>query len=76
MPWENDKPDDKTMEALRNQFSLENIMDSRVITDSTEIADLVNTMTDGQFRLVYTGGFLYKYTKYNGALYSTLFTAV
>lgn len=75
MTWENEDPDNKNLESMRNQLSLENIMDARVITDADEITALSNDLGEGQLRLVYTGGVLYTYTKFNSSLYRQAWTA-
>ena len=74
MPWENEKPEDKNLESMRNQFSLENIMDANVVTDADEIAAFDDELGEGQFRQVYTGGTLYLYTKYNSNIYRLAWT--
>lgn len=76
MPWENEDSKNKNLESLRNQFSLENLMDARVITDATEVSRLSLDLGEGQFRQVYTGGTLYLYTKYDDDLYRMAWTAV
>lgn len=70
MAWENEKNEDKNLESLRNQFSLENIMDSKVVTDSDDLEEMGN----GQFRLYHDGTDLYLYSKFNDELYYFKFT--
>lgn len=72
MVWENENPDDKNLESMRNQFSLENIMNADVLTE----APSADNLGEGQMRLVYTGGTLYTYTKYDGNLYRQSWSAV
>lgn len=71
-PWVNQDPSDKNLEALKNGFALENIMQSNILTDVPALTDL----QQGQFRMVYTGGVLYKYTRMADTLHRIAFTAV
>lgn len=64
MSWENEKPEDQNLQALRNEFSLENLMGASVL-ESLSGGDI----KEGQLRLVFTDSTLYLYTKYDGSLY-------
>lgn len=72
MVWENKDNENQSLDELRNHFSLENIMDSGIMTSVPSSGDL----EQGQFRLVYTGGTLYLYTRYGESLYRISFSAV
>lgn len=71
-PWENQDPNDKNLETLRQTFALENIMGANILTS----APAVNDLKEGQMRLAYVSGTLYKYTRYGNTLYRQPFTAV
>ena len=68
--WFNQKADDKNLESLLNEFTLENIRGANVldeIPDETEIGE-------GELRLVTVSGDLRIYTKHNGNLKYVTFT--
>lgn len=71
-PWQNQNPDDKNLESLKNGFTLENIMGSNVMTTVPTLSDI----GEGQFRMVLTGGNLYKYTRVNNQIYLQPWVAV
>jgi len=70
--WNNQNPDDKNLESISQEFSLENIRSANVLTTAPSASDL----KEGERRLVYTGGILYEYIKYGDNLYRNPLTAV
>lgn len=75
MAW-NNKSDDENLKRLENEFSLENIKGSDVLTEESDIEALADNLGEGQFQQVYTGGSLYLYTKHDGSLYRMGWSAV
>ena len=71
MTWENRDADDKNLESMRQEFGLENIMNSDILTTEPVIADI----GQGQFRLYHDGTDLYLYTNYDGSLLKVKWTA-
>lgn len=71
MSWENQDSLNKNLEDLRNSFSLENIMNSKILTEAPTLKDI----GEGQYRMALIGGTLYKYTRANDTLYRHAFTA-
>lgn len=72
MPWENNDPSNKTLESLRQEFSLENIQNSNVLTSEPTLEEI----GEGQFRMYYDGSQLWQYTRHNGVLYKKQWTQV
>ncbi len=72
MAWENQNPEDKNLEAMRNQLSLENIMNADVLKEAPKSEEL----GDGQMRMVDLSGDLYLYTKHNGGMFRTKWSTV
>jgi len=62
--WENQEPENKNLEAMRNELSLENIMNTTVMTTEPTTDDV----GEGQFRQYNDGTDLYLYTKLDGVL--------
>ena len=72
MVWENKDTESQALDELRNHFSLENIMDSDIMTSAPSSSDL----NPGQFRMAYVSGALYLYTKRGNTMFRTQFTEV
>ena len=71
MTWENEKPEDQNLQALRNEMALENIMSANILTSIS-----ASDVNEGQMRFVYESSTLYLYTKYDGSLYRVALSEV
>lgn len=65
MPWENKEPQNENLEALRNQFSIENIMDFEVTTDPITL----NNIEEKKLRVSIATGTPRLYTRIDDQLY-------
>jgi len=72
MPWENEDTDDQNMEALRQEMSLENIMNSDIGTTAPTTADI----KPGQWRLRLISNDVRLYTRCADDIYFLSMTKV
>lgn len=72
MTWENQEPENPNLEALRQEFGLENIRNSTILTT----APTVNELGPGQFALVFLDPNLFLYSRQNDDIFRLQFTKI
>ena len=72
MTWENQEPENPNLEALLQEFALENIRNSNIL----DTAPTTKELGPGQFALVFLDPNLFLYTRQNDTIFRVQFTAV